>query len=174
VKRLLADYLRPYLKQIALVVFLVFVQAVAGLALPSLNARIIDNGVARGDTGYILQMGGVMLGVTLLSGICAIVGVYWASKVAMSVGRDVRGSLFRKVESLSQREINQFGTPSLITRNTNDAQQVQMLVVLTCTMLVMAPIMCVGGVIMALRTPSSWEGCGTRRSTTRSWATTPP
>jgi ATP-binding cassette subfamily B multidrug efflux pump len=150
-RRLLARYLRPYTKQIALVVFLVFVQAVANLVLPSLNARIINNGVAVGDTGYIVYMGAIMLGVALLSGICSIFGVYWAAKTAMSVGRDVRGDLFRKVESFSQREINLFGAPSLINRNTNDVQQVQLLLAIGLTIMIMAPLMAIGGIIMALR-----------------------
>jgi ATP-binding cassette subfamily B protein len=151
VKKLLANYLKPYWKQIVVVVLLVFVQSIANLILPSLNARIINNGVARGDTAYIVRMGGIMLGVALLTGVTAVAAVYWASKTAMSVGRDVRGDLFRKVQSFSQLEINQFGAPSLITRNTNDVQQVQMLLAIGLTIMIMAPLMAIGGIIMALR-----------------------
>jgi ATP-binding cassette subfamily B multidrug efflux pump len=150
-RKLLADYLKPYWKQITIVVLLVFVQSIANLILPSLNARIINNGVALGDTGYIVRMGGIMLGVALLTGVTAIVAVYWAAKTAMSVGRDIRGDLFRKVQSFSQLEINQFGAPSLINRNTNDVQQVQLLLAIGFTIMIMAPLMAIGGIIMALR-----------------------
>ena len=127
-RRLLSDHLRPYRWQIVLVLVLALVQALANLYLPDLNANIINNGVAKGDTAYIVRMGGIMLVVTLLLGMASVVLVYWGSKTAMVFGRDVRGALFRKVESFSQTEVNQFGTPSLITRNTNDVQQVQMVV----------------------------------------------
>lgn len=149
--RMLLSCLRPYRLQAFAVVFLVFLQALANLYLPELNAEIINNGVSMGDIDYIWRTGGVMLAVAFGVAMCAVAAVYWGSKVAMQVGRDMRGDLFRKVESFSQLEINQFGTPSLITRNTNDVQQVQMLVVIGLNMMVMAPIMAVGGVIMALR-----------------------
>ena len=123
----------------------------ASLYLPSLNADIIDQGIARGDTGYILRTGGWMLAVSLVQVLCSIAAVYYGSRTAMGFGRDVRGAIFHRVGGFSAREVNRFGAPSLITRNTNDVQQVQMLVLLTCTMLVSAPIMCVGGVVMALR-----------------------
>ena len=150
-KRLLADHLKPYRWHIVVVLVLALVQALANLYLPDLNAKIINNGVAKGDTAYILRMGGFMLLVTLLLGVVSVVLVYWGSKVAMTFGRDVRGRLFRKVESFSQNEINQFGTPSLITRSTNDVQQVQMMVAIGLTMMVAAPLMGLGGVIMAMR-----------------------
>ncbi len=127
-KRLLSAFLRPYWKQLTLVVSLVLIQSFANLYLPSLMAQIINNGVSLGNTGYIMRIGAYMLLVTLLLGVSSIFGVYWGSKTAMAFGRDVRSSLFRKVESFSQNEINQFGAPSLITRNTNDVQQVQMMV----------------------------------------------
>lgn len=149
--RLLALFLRPYSKQIGLVVILILIQAIANLYLPSLNAKIINNGVALGDTGYIVQTGGIMLGVALLQGFCAIFAAYWGAKTAMALGRDVRSSLFRKVESFSQSEIGRFGTPSLITRNTNDVQQVQMMVAIGLSVMLMAPMMGIGGIIMALR-----------------------
>src|SRR4030081_1760072 len=123
----------------------------ASLYLPSLNADIIDKGVARGDTGYIFTTGGWMLAVTLAQIACAIAAVYFGARAAMAFGRDLRSAIFHQVGTFSGREVAQFGAPSLITRNTNDVQQVQMLVLLTCTMMVAAPIMCVGGIIMALR-----------------------
>ncbi|HET8602129.1 MAG TPA: ABC transporter ATP-binding protein [Segeticoccus sp.] len=149
--RLLKQHLRPYAGWLGAVVVLQLVGTIASLYLPSLNADIIDNGIAKGDTGYIVHTGGWMLGVSLLQIGCSIVAVYFGAKTAMSFGRDLRGALFARVGTFSAREVNQFGAPSLITRNTNDVQQVQMLVLMTCTMLVAAPIMCVGGIIMALR-----------------------
>jgi len=151
VKRLLTDYLRPYWRRLILIVALVAIQAIANLYLPDLNAKIIDYGVSTGDTGYILRTGAIMLAVAFLMGIASIASVYWSSKTSMSVGRDVRGALFRQVESFSQTEINQFGTPSLITRNTNDVQQVQTVLALALTLMVMAPMMMIGGIFMALR-----------------------
>ena len=149
--RLLRTGLRPYWRQIVLVLFLLLVQALANLYLPTLNADIINNGVVTGDTAYILKVGGLMLAVTLVFVIAAIVAVYWGSKIAMGFGRDVRGSLFRRVESFSQAEVNHFGTPSLITRTTNDVQQVQMVVLMMLNVVISAPIMAIGGMIMALR-----------------------
>ena len=149
--RLLRERLRPYWRQIAVVMVLLLVQAIANLYLPTLNADIINNGVVTGDTAYILQMGVLMLGVTLVFVLAAIVAVYWGSKVAMGFGRDVRGALFRRVQSLSQAEVNHFGTPSLITRTTNDVQQVQMVVLMMLNVVISAPMMAIGGIIMALR-----------------------
>ncbi len=149
--RLLAAFLRPYWRALVLVIALLLVQAFANLYLPELNADIINNGVAKGDTDYILQTGAVMLGVTVLLGIASIIAVYWGAKTAMAFGRDVRGAIFRSVESFSQVEVNHFGPASLITRNTNDVQQVQMVVLMGLTVMVTAPIMMVGGLIMALR-----------------------
>ncbi len=150
-KRLLLDSLRLYRFQTMLVVSLVLVQALANLYLPDLNAQIINNGVARGDTAYITRTGGFMLLVSLVVAVCSIAAVYFGSRIAMRVGRDIRSRLFRKVESFAQAEVNRFGTPSLINRNTNDVQQVQMLVAIGLNMMIMAPLMGVGGIIMALR-----------------------
>ncbi len=149
--RLLRAYLVPYRWPLLLVVVLVAIQAIANLYLPSLNADIINNGVVEGDIDYILRIGAVMLGVTFLAAVCAIISVFWSARIAMAVGRDLRGSIFRKVLAFSQAETNQFGTPSLITRNTNDVQQVQMLLVIALNIMILAPITAVGGVIMALR-----------------------
>lgn len=125
-------------------------QSVAGLLLPTLNADIIDKGVARGDTGYIGRLGMVMLGVSLVQVFFSVLAVRWGAKVAMAFGRDVRASLFHQVNSFSARELNHFGSPSLITRITNDVQQVQMLVLMTCTMLLAAPFTAVAGVALAI------------------------
>ena len=149
--RLLRTFLRPYRKWLAWVVVLQFLATLAALYLPSLNADIIDNGVARGDTGYITRAGLVMLAVTLVQIAATVVAVYFGARAAMGFGRDVRAAVFHQVGSFSSREVARFGAPSLITRNTNDVQQVQMLVLLSCTLMVTAPIMMVGGVIMALR-----------------------
>jgi ATP-binding cassette, subfamily B, multidrug efflux pump len=149
--RLLRVQLRPYRKAIALVVLFQFVQTLATLYLPTLNADIIDNGVVQGDTGYIMRVGGGMLGITLVQIAAQIAAVYFGARTAMVVGRDVRSAIFAKVQDFSAREVGQFGAPSLITRTTNDVQQVQMLVLLTFTLMVSAPIMCVGGVVLALR-----------------------
>ncbi len=156
--RVLRTYLRPYKRLLAGVVVLQLLGTIASLYLPSLNADIIDKGITRGDTGYIWRTGGWMLFVTGLQIACSIGAVYLGAKAAMSFGRDVRLAVFRRVGEFSSREVAHFGAPSLITRNTNDVLQVQMLVVLTCTMLIAAPIMCVGGVIMALRSDAglSW------------------
>ena len=128
-----------------------FIGVVAMLYLPSLNADIIDNGIATGDTAYILHTGGVMLAVSLVQIVCAVTAVWFGARTAMGFGRDLRRELFHRVGSFSTREVQQFGAPSLITRTTNDVQQVQMLVLMGCTMAVSAPIMMVGGVLMALR-----------------------
>jgi ATP-binding cassette subfamily B multidrug efflux pump len=149
--KLLLRFSRPYRPLIAIVLVLVTVQALSNLYLPNLNADIIDNGVVKGDTGYIIRTGGFMLLVTFLLGISAVISVYFGSLTAMSIGRDLRSSVFRKVMDFSQKETNVFGTPTLITRNTNDVQQVQMVIVMALNIMVMAPIMSVGGIIMALR-----------------------
>ena len=149
--RILRDYLAPYRWPIALVLALLLVQAIANLYLPELNADIINNGVAKGDTDYIVRTGGFMLVVTFALGIAAIVGVYWAARISMGFGRDLRTALFRKVETFSSVEVNRFGAASLITRNTNDVQQVQQVVLLALNVMISAPILTVGGVIMALR-----------------------
>jgi ATP-binding cassette subfamily B protein len=148
---LLRNYLRPYRRLLLAVVVLQLIGTMASLYLPSLNADIIDNGIAKGDTGYILRTGGWMLLISFLQICCSIAAVYFGARTAMGFGRDTRAAIFHRVGTFSGREVAKFGAPSLITRNTNDVQQVQMLVVTTCTMLIAAPIMCVGGVIMALR-----------------------
>ena len=149
--KLLPKYLWPYRLALSLVLILVAVQAISNLYLPNLNADIINNGVVKGDTGYIIRTGGFMLLVTTLLGVCSIVSVYFGSRTAMSFGRDVRSAVFRKVMDFSQKDTNTFGTPTLITRNTNDIQQVQMVLVMAFNIMIMAPIMSVGGIIMALR-----------------------
>jgi ATP-binding cassette, subfamily B, multidrug efflux pump len=149
--KLLRNYLQPYSTALIAVVVLQLVSTMASLYLPSLNADIIDNGVAKGDTGYIVSTGGWMLAVTLVQIACSIAAVYFGARAAMAFGRDLRSAIFHKVGTFSGREVAQIGAPSLITRNTNDVQQVQMLVLMTCTLMIAAPIMCVGGIIMALR-----------------------
>jgi ATP-binding cassette subfamily B multidrug efflux pump len=156
--RLLRAHLRDHSRPLLAVVALQLAGTMASLYLPSLNADIIDRGIARGDTGYIMSVGGWMLLVTLVQIVCSVAAVYHGSRTAMGFGRDVRAALFHRVGEFSVRELNRFGAPSLITRGTNDVQQVQMLVLMSCTMLVTAPIMCFGGVIMALQedTHLSW------------------
>ncbi|MFF7307317.1 ABC transporter transmembrane domain-containing protein [Streptomyces sp. NPDC008137] len=148
--RLLRTYLRPYKKPIALLVLLQFLQTCATLYLPTLNADIIDQGVVNGDTGYIVGYGGLMIGISLVQVVCNIGAVYYGARTASALGRDVRASVFDRVQSFSSRELGHFGAPSLITRTTNDVQQVQMLALMTFTLLVSAPIMCVGGIVLAL------------------------
>ena len=149
--RLLRTHLRPYRRVLLLIVLLQIVQTSAGLTLPSLSARIIDKGILLGDMGYIRSTGAVMLGFALIQITFAVVAVYYGGKVAMSFGRDLRSSLYHQVTDFSTREVGAFGAPSLITRITNDVQQVQMLVVMACTMAIAAPITIVVGVVMALR-----------------------
>ena len=149
--KLLLTYLRPYRWRIGGIFVIVLLQCIGNLYLPTLNADIINNGVGQGDTGYILRTGGIMLAVAVGIGICSILASYHAARTAMGAGRDVRGALYRKVESLSQSEMGRFGTPSLITRNTNDVQQVQMLMAIGLTLMLFAPMMAIGGIIMALR-----------------------
>ncbi|MEU0964852.1 ABC transporter ATP-binding protein [Streptomyces sp. NPDC005917] len=148
--RLLRTYLRPYRKPISLLVLLQLLQTCATLYLPTLNAHIIDNGVVKGDTDYILSFGALMVGISLAQVVCNIGAVYYGAKTASALGRDVRAAVFDRVQSFSAREVSHFGAPSLITRTTNDVQQVQMLVLMTFTLMVSAPIMCVGGIVLAL------------------------
>jgi len=148
--RLLRTYLRPYKKPIAVLVLLQFLQTCATLYLPTLNAHIIDNGVVKGDTGYILSFGALMIGISLAQVVCNIGAVYYGAKTASALGRDLRAAVFDRVQSFSSREVGHFGAPSLITRTTNDVQQVQMLALMTFTLMVSAPIMCVGGIVLAL------------------------
>ncbi|MEU0382830.1 ABC transporter ATP-binding protein [Streptomyces chartreusis] len=148
--RLLRTYLRPYRKPITLLVLLQFLQTCATLYLPTLNAHIIDQGVVNGDTGYILGYGALMIGISLVQVVCNIGAVYYGARTASALGRDVRAAVFDRVQSFSAREVGHFGAPSLITRTTNDVQQVQMLALMTFTLMVSAPIMCVGGIVLAL------------------------
>lgn len=149
--RTLRTFLRPYKREMLIVVVLQLVGTIASLYLPSLNADIIDNGVVNGDTDYIIRVGAVMLGISLLQVACTITAVYFGARTAMAFGRDLRSAIFARVGSFSAREMGRFGAPSLITRNTNDVQQIQMLVLMTFTMLIAAPIMMVGGIFMAIR-----------------------
>jgi ATP-binding cassette subfamily B protein len=149
--KLLGRFLRPHWPLLIGVVVFQLAQSLLSLWLPTLNADIVDNGIAKGDTGYILSTGAEMLGVTIVQIACAITAVYFGAKVAMLVGRDLRGAIFHRVGEFSEREVTHFGAPSLITRNTNDVQQVQMLVLMTCTLLVSAPILAIGGIILAMR-----------------------
>lgn len=149
--QLLVTYLRPHRKVLVVIALLLLIQAVANLYLPSLNADIINEGVVTGDTGYILRVGGLMLLLSVLLGIASVVTVYFSARTSMRFGREVRGDLFRHVEGFSLSQMHSFGVPSLITRNTNDVQQLQMLVMVGLTMMVLAPITAIGGVIMAMR-----------------------
>ncbi|MCZ4498926.1 MAG: transporter ATP-binding protein [Marmoricola sp.] len=148
--RLIRQYVAPYKKQVAIVVGLQFVGTMVMLYLPILNADIIDKGVINGDTGYIVRRGGLMLAVSLLQIVCSITAVWFSARTAMAFGRDLRAGIFHRVGGFSAREIQHFGAPSLITRETNDVQQVQMLVLMGGTLMVSAPIMMVGGVVMAV------------------------
>ncbi|MBW8872535.1 MAG: ABC transporter ATP-binding protein, partial [Leifsonia sp.] len=149
--RLLVRFVRPYWPLLLAVVVFQLGQSIASLYLPTLNADIINKGVLTGDTAYILNTGILMLAITLGQVICAVIAVYFGARLAMSFGRDLRGAIFHQVGQFSEREVSKFGAPSLITRTTNDVQQVQMLVLMTCTLLVSAPILAIGGVIFALQ-----------------------
>ena len=148
--KLARTFLAPYKQLLTFVVVLQFVGTLGALYLPKLNADIIDKGVVTGDTGYIMRTGAVMLAVALVQSLCSVAAVWFGARSAMGFGRDVRAAIFRRVGSFSQREVQDFGAPSLITRETNDVQQVQMLVLMSCTLMVMAPIMMVGGIFMAM------------------------
>ncbi|WP_416405098.1 ABC transporter ATP-binding protein [Arthrobacter sp. LFS091] len=148
---LIRRYSKPYLPQIAAVLFFQLASTIATLYLPSLNAKIIDEGVSRGDTDFIWQTGALMLAVALGQVLSAIIAVYFGARVAMAIGRDLRRSVYRQVSGFSAQDVNRFGAPTLITRGTNDVQQVQMLVLMGLNFMVSTPIMCVGGIIMALR-----------------------
>ena len=142
---------RPYRAWILAVFVFQLVSTMAALYLPSLNARIIDEGVSSGDTDLIWSIGMLMLGVCVVQVVTAIGGIYFGARTAMAVGRDLRREVYRQVDSLSALELGRFGTATLITRGTNDVQQVQMLVLMTLNFMVSTPIMCIGGIIMALR-----------------------
>ena len=156
--RILKTYLNIYRRNIFLVLTLLLIQSIANLYLPNLNADLINNGVAKGDVGYIWKVGAIMLGASALIMAASIWIAYLASRIAMSFGRDLRRGVFVAVEGFSARELNKFGAPSLITRNTNDVQQVQMVLFMGLTMMVAAPITGVGAVIMALRTNVKLSG----------------
>jgi ATP-binding cassette, subfamily B, multidrug efflux pump len=156
--RLIGRFLKPHWRLLVGVLVFQLIQSIANLYLPTLNADIIDNGVAKGDTAYVMRIGGVMLAITLVQVGAAILAVYFGSRAAMTFGRDLRGAIFGRVQSFSEREVSRFGAASLITRTTNDVQQVQLLVLMTCTLLVTTPITAIGGVVLALRQdlPLSW------------------
>ena len=147
---LLRQYVRPYRWLVAAVMGFQIVSTLASLYLPTVNAAIIDDGVARGDTGLITRLGLLMLAVTALQGVCAVGAVYFGSRTGMGVGHDLRAAIFGRVITFSERETSRFTPASLLTRTTNDVQQIQVLVQMTATVLVTAPIMCVGGILMAI------------------------
>ncbi|WP_328317367.1 ABC transporter ATP-binding protein [Streptomyces sp. NBC_00388] len=147
---LLRTYLRPYKKPMALLALLQLLQTCATLYLPTLNADIIDNGVVKGDSGYILSFGGLMVAISVVQVICNMGAVYFGARTAAALGRDIRAGVFDRVQSFSAREVGHFGAPSLITRTTNDVQQIQMLVLMSFTLMASAPIMCVGAIVLAL------------------------
>ena len=149
--RVVGRFLRPYRWLVVAVIAFQLVQTTANLLLPSLNADIIDNGIAKGDIGRILQTGGIMLIGTLVQVAAAIAAVWFGARAAMRLGRDIREQIFTRVAEFSEREVGQFGAPSLITRTTNDVQQVQMVVFMALALMVSAPIMAIGGVFMALQ-----------------------
>ena len=149
--QLLVESIKPYWRLLVGVIIFQLAQSIANLYLPSLNADIIDNGVATGDIDYIWRVGGTMLGLSFVQIVCSIIAVYFAAKLSMGVGRDLRGRIFAQVATFSESEVQRFGAPSLITRNTNDVQQVQMLALVSCTLLVSAPFMAIGGVFMAIQ-----------------------
>ncbi|MFL6105479.1 MAG: ABC transporter ATP-binding protein [Marmoricola sp.] len=148
--RIIREHLRPYRRELSIVVGLQFIGTMVMLYLPVLNADIIDKGIVLGDTGYIIRRGGLMLAVSLVQVLCSVTAVWFSARTAMGFGRDLRAGIFHKVGGFSAREVQHFGAPSLITRETNDVQQVQMLVLMGGTLMVSAPIMMVGGVVMAV------------------------
>jgi ATP-binding cassette subfamily B multidrug efflux pump len=155
---LLGRYLAPYRAHLLAVIGLLLIQAIGNLYLPALNGDIINNGVVRGDLDYILQVGALMLVITALVGVAAVASVYLSAGIANGFARDVRSAVFGTVETFGQVEVNHFGAASLITRNTNDVQQLQQLVFVGLTVIVSAPILIVGGIIMALRTDVPLSG----------------
>jgi ATP-binding cassette, subfamily B, multidrug efflux pump len=148
--RLLRPRLRPYSAQIAAVVTLFAMQGLGNLYLPRLNADLIDNGIAMGDTSRILALGGIMLCITVAQCVIAVIALYWATRTSAGIGKDLRAAVFASVQAFSRPEVNRFGVTSLITRNTNDVQQVQLFLQMALTLMVVAPIICVGGLIMAV------------------------
>jgi len=148
--RLMRAHLGPYRAQLTALVVLQLAATFVMLYLPTLNADIIDNGVVVGDTGYIVRLGGIMLAITLGQLVCSGAAMFFAARTSMAFGRDLRAAVFDRVQSFSAREVAHFGAPSLITRATNDVQQVQMLVLLGSSLMVTAPIMCLGGIALAI------------------------
>ena len=148
---LLRRFARPYRWPLAAVMALQLVSTLASLYLPTVNATIIDDGVTKGDTATIVRLGGLMFGVTALQVLCAVGAVYFGSRAGMGVGRDLRSAMFHRVTTFSEHETGRFGAPTLLTRTTNDVRQIQFLIQMGCTVLVVAPIMCVGGIAMAIR-----------------------
>ncbi|QEO14993.1 ABC transporter ATP-binding protein [Agromyces intestinalis] len=149
--KLMARYLKPYWLLLVGVLVFQFLSALASLYLPSLNADIVDKGVSQGDTAFIWSTGSFMLAISLGQILCSIIATYFAAKAAMRLGRDIRNDVFERVSGFSEREVSTFGPGSLITRNTNDVQQVQMLTMMAATFLVTAPLLAIGGIILALR-----------------------
>ena len=163
--KLLARFGRPYLGHILAVIALQLLTVGAILFLPALNAQIIDDGIAAGDTGVIWSLGGIMLAVAFAQLASAIASVWFAARSAMSIGRDLRAAIFRRVSRFSSYQMSQFGPATLITRATNDVQQLQMVTLMSLSMLVMAPIMAAGGVVMALREDAGLKLVGVGRGT---------
>jgi ATP-binding cassette, subfamily B, multidrug efflux pump len=147
---LLRQYIRPYRRLVAVLMVLQLISTLATLYLPTVNAAIIDDGVAKGDAATILRLGLVMLGVTGLQVLCSIGAIYFGSRTGMGFGRDLRSAIFEHVTTFSERETARFGAPTLLTRSTNDVRQIQFLVQIAGTVLVTAPIMCIGGIVMAI------------------------
>jgi ATP-binding cassette subfamily B multidrug efflux pump len=147
---LLRQYVRPYRRLVATVMTLQLISTLASLYLPTVNATIIDDGIAKGDTTTIVHLGGVMFAVTALQVVCSVGAVYFGSRTGMGFGRDLRSAMFHQVTTFSEHETARFGAPSLLIRTTNDVRQIQFLVQMTCTVLVTAPIMCIGGIFMAI------------------------
>ena len=149
--QILKRYLRPYKRQVYLIILMLLIQAIASLYLPNLNADLINNGVAKGNVGYIWHIGEIMLASSALVMGASVLLAFLAARVAMAFGRDLRSAVFVAVEGFSARELSKFGAPSLITRNTNDVQQVQLVLFMGFTMMIGAPITGIGAIIMALR-----------------------
>ncbi|ACZ30101.1 ABC transporter related protein [Xylanimonas cellulosilytica DSM 15894] len=150
-RQILWRYLRPYRWLLVGILVFQFAAAIGMLYLPHLNARIIDEGVAQGDTGYIWRTGAIMLAVSFGQILAAVIATWFAARASMALGRDLRDAVYSRVSGFSEREVSEFGAGSLITRNTNDVQQVQMIAMMGSTMLVSAPLLAIGGIIMALR-----------------------
>ncbi|HEY6854849.1 MAG TPA: ABC transporter ATP-binding protein [Mycobacterium sp.] len=147
---LLRQFVRPYRWLVAAVMMLQLVSTLASLYLPTVNATIIDDGIAKGDTATIVRLGWLMFAVTGLQVLCSVGAVYFGSRTGMGFGRDLRSAMFHQVTTFSEHETARFGAPTLLTRTTNDVRQIQFLVQMACTVLVAAPIMCVGGIFMAI------------------------